>query len=44
MVALLTDFIKETFVFFNKCVDRALNFKEMHFVNNSLSVKYHKAS
>ena len=33
---------KKTICLFNKCVDRALNFKEMYFANTSSSVKYNK--
>ena len=33
-------FIKEIYTAFNKCVDKALNFKEVYFVDTSLSVNY----
>ena len=41
-MALFTHFIEENICLFSKCVDRAINLKEVYFVNASLSVKYNK--
>ena len=43
IVALLTHFfIKEGHLFIQPCANKVLNFKEVYFVNTSLSVKYIK--